>query len=724
VPRRVRSLTPLAIAIATVAIAFAQPQSQPPPPTFRTEANFVRVDVYPTRGGAPVNDLVQGDFEILEGGTRQSITTFEHVHIAGGAPQDTRREPNTLAESRQAAQNPRARVFVLFLDINHVGIEGSHNIRRPLVQALDQLIGPDDLVAVMTPEMSARDLTFARKTVTIDGILTRYWHWGERDRLVPKDPQEDQYQACYPGSMPVKCADGSVADDRGVADDMIERRKEKLTLDALLDLVRYLRGVREERKAVIAITDGWRLFRPDDGLTRKQVSCQAPRPPMVGVDPRNGKLTGKTPPTLFSGGDPDSCERDRQMLASIDDEQDFRTLLDEANAANTSFYPVDPRGLVVFDEPIGKPRTGLPPAGATTITPPFVDAARLRSRLNSLRTLAEATDGLAMVDSNDLSGGFKRLVADLSSYYLIGYYSTGKLDGRFHSITVRVNRPGVNVRARRGFLAATPAAMTAAASRANGAGAARSNEPSAEAEAEAHAMAAAVDSLAGYAREVPMRLQAAAGWKPASATATFSVVGEIGGVASVGEAFADGFEATATLMSADDQRTELAAGRVMVERRGRTFRLELTPPPPLEPGDYVLRVGARAGAAGIPVRDTMRIALPEPPQSFGAIFFRRGQATGNREVPTADLRFRRNEQLRVEVPAPDAGEATARLLDRTGKPLTVPVTATLRDDVDGSRWLTAQLALAPLATGDYVIEMTMGKSGAENRWLSGFRVVP
>ena len=39
---------------------------------------------------------------------------------------------------------------------------------------------------------------------------------------------------------------------------MIDRRHEKLTLDALEDLVDYLRGVREERKAVLAITDGWR----------------------------------------------------------------------------------------------------------------------------------------------------------------------------------------------------------------------------------------------------------------------------------------------------------------------------------------------------------------------------------------------------------------------------------------------------------------------------------
>src|SRR6185295_15066709 len=148
----------------------------------------------------------------------------------------------------------------------------SHNIRQPLVDALDKLIGPDDLVAVMTPNMSASDITFARKTTTIAGFLARYWTWGERNQLITKDPVEDNYRLCYPGNGPDRfCSD----DDRGVADEMIERRREKLTLDALHDLVRYLRGVREERKAVLVITDGWRLFPPNHALGR-QLQCRVP----------------------------------------------------------------------------------------------------------------------------------------------------------------------------------------------------------------------------------------------------------------------------------------------------------------------------------------------------------------------------------------------------------------------------------------------------------------
>ena len=245
-------------------------QDQPPQPTFRTEVNYVRVDVYPTRDQRPVSDLTQDDFEVFDNGTLQKIEQFERVVIRAAGPQETRIEPNTVRESRSMLESSRSRVFVLFLDTYHVDLGGSCNIRDPLVAALDKVIGADDLVGVMTPQMAAGDIAFARKTTTIEGMLTRYWHWGERDRLNPVDRQDQLYEACY-GPGPI-------------ATEMIQRRHEKLTLDALEDLVIFLRGVREERKAVLAISDGWLLFRPNPALANKA----RPDRPLIGLDPRSG----------------------------------------------------------------------------------------------------------------------------------------------------------------------------------------------------------------------------------------------------------------------------------------------------------------------------------------------------------------------------------------------------------------------------------------------------
>ena len=671
----------LLLVLAVVALA-----QQQPPPTFRTEANYVRVDVFPTKDGAPVLDLTQADFDVLESGAPQKVEQFEHVVIRATA-QDARLDPNNVREARAMLENPRARVFVVFLDIGHVTVDGSHRIRQPLTDTLNRLIGPDDLVGVMTPEMSPADIAFARKTTTIEGFLARHWTWGESRQTVRTDPVERMYESCFPA----------------LASEMIERRRQKFTLDAFRDLAVFLRGVREERKAVIAVSDGFTIVTANPKLMDIGPNEAPPSGPQVSVDPRTGRL-GTQYTNNNSAGTPQSdCWRDRMQLANYDGRDDFQRVLDLMNRANASFYPVNPRGLEVFDSPVSAP------------VPLEVDLARLRARTEMLRTLADGTDGVAVVNTNDLGGAMKRIVDDLSNYYLLGYYSTGRLDGRFHPISVRVKRPGVQVRARRGYLASTPADVSETAARA--ASAAKAGVEPAEAAA-AHAVEAAIAPLAGYTRDVPLRLQMAAGWKPGdAASAAVWVVGELGGVTMMGDTWNDGFDATVTLTTTADATA--GSGRISVPRGGRTFRVAVTPSQPLGPGEYVLRVGARAGPASIPSREVARLTVPPAPDGTGALFIRRGPSTANRDTPTADLRFRRSEQIRVEIPIASTEPLTARLLDRTGKPLAVPVTAAVRDDADGSRWATAQLALAPLAPSDYAIELSSG----ERRMISAFRVV-
>lgn len=693
----------VSLVLASVALASPRAQSQPVPPTFRTGANYVRVDVYPTRGGTPVTDLRREDFELFDDKVPQTIDEFEHVVIRSAGPQETRREPNTIAESRQALLEPRARVLVLFLDIGHVELAASRRIRTPLIEALDRLIGPDDLIAVMTPDMSARDVTFARRTTTIEGFLSRSW-WGDRDRLNFTDPVENLYARCYPG---IPRPGEAVAPDQGVAQEMILRRREKQTLDALQDLVRFLEGVRDERKAIITITDGWRLYERNGALARP-IDGQVPTGPIIGVNPATGTL-GTRPPESTGRTAGADCERDRFALSQLDDAQQFRYILDEANRANASFYPIDPRGLAVFDEAI------VPAAGvgvgvnANPTISPADDRARLMARNTSLRTLAEATDGLAVLDNNDLSRGLRRIVDDLSSYYLLGYYSSGKLDGRFHALRVRVKRPGIQVRARRGYLANTAAAVTAAAATVP------ATPAEATAAAEARAVDAALGSLGTLAREVPVRLHAASGWNP-SGSAVVYIVAEPGrGLER--EDWSGGGQADAMLV--DRAGRTVATAHAEISPGSSSIRVAL-PSSAVVAGDYQLQVRTKGTRASTASSDTIPMTIAAKPQTTGAMYVRRGPTTANREMPTADLRFRRSERLRIDVPASTADTVVARLLDRNGGALAVPIASTIRSDPDGSRWQSAELVLAPLAPGDYVVELRAGVT----RTLAPFRVIP
>jgi VWFA-related protein len=73
---------------------------------------------------------------------------------------------------------------------------------------------------------------------------------------------------------------------------------------------------------------------------------------------------------------------------------------------------------------------------------------------NSLRNFADQTGGLAWVGSGNFASGFRQIVDDNSRYYMLGYYSNDpRLDGKFRSLNVRVNRPGATVRTRKGYYA-------------------------------------------------------------------------------------------------------------------------------------------------------------------------------------------------------------------------------------------------------------------------------
>ena len=70
-------------------------------------------------------------------------------------------------------------------------------MREPLRAALNRLLGPDDQIAVMTPDMAARDIAFVKGTTDLDAALSRAW--GSRDEVNFTDPVEQRFAACYPG---------------------------------------------------------------------------------------------------------------------------------------------------------------------------------------------------------------------------------------------------------------------------------------------------------------------------------------------------------------------------------------------------------------------------------------------------------------------------------------------------------------------------------------------
>ena len=223
----------------------------------------------------------------------------------------------------------------------------------------------------------------------------------------------------------------------------------------------------------------------------------------------------------------------------------------------------------------------------------------------------------------------------------------------------------------------------------------------------------ALSSLASFSRELPLRALASAAWTRDRAVVVRAVV-EVSRSTANGDDWGKGGQFEATLMNSAGK--PVAKGSATLAAGTFAAEIVIAPPSPLEPDDYKLLIRAK-GVAALGSTESVTFTLNADPLGTGTLFFRR---VGLREMPTADLRFRRTERLIVETPVSLGSDVAARLLGRTGASINVPLDATIREDADGTRWRRTEITLAPLAPGDYAVEIT----AEGDRTLAGFRVVP
>jgi hypothetical protein len=160
----------------------------------------------------------------------------------------------------------------------------------------------------------------------------------------------------------------------------------------------------------------------------------------------------------------------------------------------------------------------------------------------------------------------------------------------------------------------------------------------------------------------------------------------------------------------------------------RTFVVTAPKGVALAPGRYVVRLELLPAGGAVSLQTTTDAFIPEPEWlvSPSGLSARRGPSTGLQYRPTADARFRRTERIRLEVPrGAGDGQPSARLLARDGKPLNVAIALTERTDADsGQRMLVADVTLAPLAQGDYAVEITVQQGEKKESATYAFRIVP
>ena len=669
-----RTILTFALVLASV-VALATLRAQDPQqrPIFRSDAHFVTVDAYPLKDGKVVEGLTVADFTVEEDGQPQSIESFEFITGTGGIDEVARVNPNTVRESQLLAADARTRAFVVYLDIPHVTVEGANRTRGPLVGMLNALVGDNDLFAITTPYQAPQDITFGRKLVSAEDMLTRNWKWGTRDSE-RRSPLEEEFVQCFPSDTQGR--EGWIRDGQGmrpIADVLMDRAREEQTMTHLEGLVTYLGHLREGRTSIVLFTEGWRLFNNDGGLMG---------------------FTGRQRASV--------CDQHLIRYANLNLQLRFRDLLAQANRANVTFYPVNPTGLMAFDSSIAKRQMGT---GDISESPMAQGLNNLRDRASNMQSMAENTDGIAVVNTNDLKTGLQKVSDQLRSYYLLGYYSTNrKFDGKSRRISVKVKQPGIDVKARRGYTAPTEAERNARSAAASAPAAAATGPTPVE---------AALGILARIRPSSELFLDATLGAAP---NGKLTVIAEVSGAQLARGVLAKGGTLDITLTGPGGAAVGSTQVALMPAARGTVTTMEV----PADTKAVTVTAKLRDGTS---VFDARADVTRDTGQVFGApVVYRATPSSRSPLIGVAGFEFRRTERVHIDVPLVQTLERReARILGRNGQPMAVAVTVTERE-ADGRVLLGVDALLAPLGPGDYVIEVTGTANGKTESRLIAIRV--
>jgi VWFA-related protein len=565
--------------------ALAQvPQQAPPTPaeqpplTFRVEANLIEVDAYVTdAAGNPVTGLTAADFQLLEDGKPQNVSAFAQVNIPVARAERPLFSPSAIEPDVQTNSGFDGRVYLFVLDDLHVDITRTPRVKSALHRFFERSFGTNDVAAVVFTggrAIDAQDFTSSARLLlnAVDRFTGRKMRSSTLERL-------DEYNRLSSGGL--RRQGDPISDPRG-----FERgRDARSTMQSLQKLSEFMAGLHGRRKTMVFVSEG------------------------IDYDIYN----------LL----------DNNSVAS-DIVDATRNAVAAATRGNVSIYAIDPRGLTTPGDdlietsgvPIGEPGLGL---GITS----SLDEVRLSQ--DSLRTLADETGGFAVVNQNDFNDAFDRIVRDSSAYYVLGYItSNDRRDGKFRKIEVRVTRPGLTVRARRGYVA--PRGRAAAPARA-------SNDPIDA------ALKTVVESPLPVAG-MPMRIFAAP-YKGAPPNAAVAIAVELGidrlRFVEQNGTFNDKLTVIMTAVDADAKVRANERSVIDLAFRPETFAraqargFRLTSVANLPPGRYQLRVSAAdsAGIAGSVIRDLEVPDFYKQPLAMSGLTL--VSAAGN-QTPTAKVK--------------------------------------------------------------------------------------
>ena len=367
-------------------------------PTFRVSVDLVTSDliVRDAKTDAFVADLKAGELEIYEDGVKQDVSSLVLVH--GGRAYNVQSPPpppvqeGIILPRNRPTNDAAGRVFLIFIDDLHLDFQQTPRTRELIKKMLRNLIHDGDMFGIVTTGTSSisQQLTYDRQI--LESAISRITGNG----LKPKEIIEGAQGANGPTEL---------------------RHRAHVAFSTAYDLMRNLEKLQNRRKAVIYISSGYD-FNPFETSRFEETARR--------LHVENTQDLQNDP--FYR------TQQSSQLLAEADLIRELAELTRAANRSNATFYTIDPRGLVAgqdMDQEVNTQDWNN----------------YLRESQDSLRVLAEETGGMAVVNQNDFDKALKRIDAETSDYYVLGYYSKNPDPlRRTRRIEVRApSRPGVNI---------------------------------------------------------------------------------------------------------------------------------------------------------------------------------------------------------------------------------------------------------------------------------------
>ncbi len=387
-----------------------QPAQSPQQPIFRLAIDLVRTDVIVRDNRDQfVADLKPEEFEIFEDGVKQDIVSMNVVHggrtynaltVAPPAPQE-----GMILPPPRPTNDAAGRIFILFVDDLHLEFRNTGRIKQLFKKIKEELIHEGDLFGIVStgPSSLSIDLTYDRKR--LDEAINRISGAGLKPSEIVSAPETSE------GPSEV-------------------RYRAHVAFRTAWDLMKNLEQVRDRRKALIYVSDGYDFnpFPDSRAKARNELTNYGGTRNTDGTNDNSSQQDAS-----------DLWEHQGQQFADADLVRELADLTRTANRANVTMYTIDPRGLV-----------GMPDLDEDVDQTEWQDY--IRNSQDSLRVLAEETGGIAVVNQNDFDKALKRIDAETSDYYVLGYYSNNPDPLRKNrSIQVKVKRPNINVWSRKGY---------------------------------------------------------------------------------------------------------------------------------------------------------------------------------------------------------------------------------------------------------------------------------